>query len=206
LSAFGLGGFVPHSFSDVTPGGYGPHGVDPFWAYAAIDACVAAGIVAGYPGGTYQPANPVTRDQMAVYIARAVAGGDNNVPDFTSTPSFSDVGVEHWALKYIEYAVSHDVVQGYDATHYVPDAVVDRGQMAVFVARSQGWVKLGDDMTTAPQVFPDVLTGFWAGTAVKACVDHAVVQGYLDGLYHPSDTVTRDQMAIYVSRAFQLSS
>jgi hypothetical protein len=72
------------------------------------------------------------------------------------------------------------------------------------VARSQGWVNLGDDMTTAPQVFPDVPAGFWAGTAVKACVDHAVVQGYLDGLYHPDDPVTRDQMAVYVARAFEL--
>ncbi len=176
-----------------------------FWAYAQAKACVDAGIVTGYDDGLYHPERQVTRDQMAVYIARALAGGDGNVPAGPVQASFGDVPTNHWAYKYIEYAVSHDVVQGYDATHYVPDAVVDRGQMAVFVARSQGWVNLGDDMTTAPQVFPDVPAGFWAGTAVKACVDHAVVQGYLDGLYHPSDPVTRDQMAVYVARAFQLS-
>jgi hypothetical protein len=27
-------------------------------------------VVQGYPNGTYRPANPVTRDQMAVYVAR----------------------------------------------------------------------------------------------------------------------------------------
>jgi len=59
-------------------------------------------------------------------------------------------------------------------------------------------------MTTAPQVFPDVPAGYWSGTAIKACVDHGVVQGYLDGLYHPGDPVTRDQMAVYIARAFQL--
>jgi hypothetical protein len=174
------------------------------WALSEVEAIYRAGITVGYPDGLYHPSDPVTRAQMAVYISRALADGDENVPEFTGTPSFTDVGPDHWGLKYIEYAVSHDVVQGYDTTHYVPDAVVDRGQMAVFVARSQGWVNLGDDMTTAPQVFPDVPAGFWAGTAVKACVDHGVVQGYLDGLYHPSDTVTRDQMAVYVARAFQL--
>jgi hypothetical protein len=49
-----------------------------------------------------------------------------------------------------------------------------------------------------------VPAGFWAGTAIKACVDHGVVKGYLDGLYHPSDPVTRDQMAVYAARAFGL--
>jgi hypothetical protein len=203
------GCYSPERTFEVEPVNTDPPNVfadlpDDHWALGEIMAAYLADIVAGYPDGTYQPANPVGRDQMAVYISRAMAGGDSNVPGFTETPTFTDVPAGNWALKYVEYAVSHDVVQGYDATHYVPDAVVDRGQMAVFVARSQGWVSLGDDMTTAPEVFPDIPAGFWAGTAVKACVDHGVVQGYLDGLYHPDDSVTRDQMAVYISRAFEL--
>jgi hypothetical protein len=31
-----------------------------------------------------------------------------------------------------------------------------------------------------------------------------VVQGYDDGYYHPEVMVTRDQMAVYVARAFDL--
>jgi hypothetical protein len=31
-----------------------------------------------------------------------------------------------------------------------------------------------------------------------------VVQGYDDGLYHPDAAVARDQMAMYVARAFRL--
>jgi hypothetical protein len=30
------------------------------------------------------------------------------------------------------------------------------------------------------------------------------VQGYPDGLYRPNTKVTRDQMAVYVARAFDL--
>ncbi len=30
----------------------------------------------------------------------------------------------------------------------------------------------------------------------------AVTQGYPDGLYHPEEPCTRDQMAVYVARAF----
>jgi minor extracellular protease Epr len=43
-----------------------------------------------------------------------------------------------------------------------------------------------------------------ARTAVQACVGHGVVQGYDDGLYRPDAAVTREQMAVYVARAFEL--
>ena len=45
---------------------------------------------------------------------------------------------------------------------------------------------------------------FWAGTAVQACVENSVVHGYDDGYYRPEVTVTRDQIAVYVQRAFDL--
>jgi hypothetical protein len=40
---------------------------------------------------------------------------------------------------------------------------------------------------------------------VEYCVEHGVVQGYEDGLYRPERVVTRDQMAVYVARAFELA-
>ena len=55
-----------------------------------------------------------------------------------------------------------------------------------------------------PALFIDVPAGFWAGTAIEACVDNAVVNGYPDGLYRPYADVTRDQMAVYIARAFGL--
>jgi len=174
------------------------------WACAEILACVEAGIVAGYEDGLYHPDWPVTRDQMAVYIARALAGGDDNVPEFTGTPTFPDAGEECWALDYIEYAVESEVIAGYVDGQYHPEYEVTRDQMAVYVSRARAWVGVDDDMTTAPELFPDVPAGYWSGTAIEACVTNDVVQGYLDGLYHPDYVVTRDQMAVYVARAFGL--
>ncbi len=46
--------------------------------------------------------------------------------------------------------------------------------------------------------------GFWSGVAIKACLDNGVVKGYDDGTYQPGREVTRDQMAVYVARAFDL--
>ncbi len=189
------------------------------WARGDIEACEEAGIVAGYPGGSYCPDNAVTRAQMAVYIARALAGGDDNVPVFTGTPSFPDVPEEHWALDYVEYAVEQNVVTGYDDGTYHPDEEVTRAQMAVYIARAlvapAGEAGLAGYVPAEPRNFADVPpTGYgddgtepyWAYTHIEYCVENGVVQGYLDGNYHPDEVVTRAQMAVYVARAFELVS
>jgi hypothetical protein len=175
------------------------------WSFSSISAVAAHDIALGYPDRSYRPKYAITRDQMAAYISRAMAGGDANVPSpAPGTQTFADVDAEHWAYSYVEYASAQGVVTGYDDQLYHSADPVDRGQMAVFVARSRGWVALDDDMTTAPELFPDVPAGYWAGTAIEACVDQGVVQGYDDGYYRPDTTVTRDQMAVYVGRAFEL--
>jgi endo-1,4-beta-xylanase len=175
------------------------------WATHAIELCVDAAIVSGHDDGAYRPGESVTRDQMAVYIARALAGGDGNVPEVTGTPSFPDVDAEHWAFDHIEYAVSAEVVAGYADDRYRPEEEVTRDQMAVYLARARAWVGIDDDISGAGDLFEDVPAGFWAGAAIAACLDNGVTHGYEDDLYRPSSVVTRDQMAVFVARAFELA-
>jgi hypothetical protein len=178
------------------------------WAYDEIEACVDANVVKGYTDGLYHPSTPVTRDQMAVYISRALVSpsGDAAIPDPPATPSFSDVPETFWAYKHIEYAVSQNVVKGYEDGTYQPGVTVDRGQMAVYVARAI--VAPGGDAAipdpVPPATFPDVPDSFWAYKQVEYCVGQGVVTGYEDGNYHPDYPVTRDQMAVYIARAFGL--
>lgn len=176
-----------------------------YWAYDEIMECFVADVVDGYADGLYRPERPVSRGQMAVYISRAMAGGDRYVPEADPEPTFPDVDTDHWTYRYVEYTVSHHVVSGYSDGNYHPDWELTRAQMAVYIARARGWVGLWDDMDTAPDLFPDVPAGFWSGSAIEACVAHDVVVGYPDGLYRPTRSVTRAQMAVYIARAFQLT-
>jgi hypothetical protein len=181
-----------------------------FWAAREIAACVDAGIVKGFDDGTYRPAIAVGRDQMAVYIARAVAGGDSQVPAGPPTATFSDVPTDFWAFRYIEYARSESIVTGYPNGTYEPTVPLDRGQMAVFIARAMADPsdRPGLDSYQPPSSpsFADVPADFWSLRFVEyiADPDHLVTRGYPDGLYHPEQTCARDQMAAYIARAFQL--
>ena len=129
-------------------------------------------------------------------------------PD-AGTQTFLDIDSEHWAYKYIEYCYAQGIVQGYvdsrtGAVNYRPGFTVTRDVMAVFMARANGWVIIGEPMNTAGDLFPDVWAGYWAGTAIQACITNGVVKGYDDGYYRPTTAVTRDQMAVFIYRAFDL--
>ncbi|MGD0113681.1 MAG: FG-GAP-like repeat-containing protein [Armatimonadota bacterium] len=182
---------------------------EDFWALDQILSCVDAGIAKGYSDGTYKPGAPVTRDQMAVYISRALAGGDAAVPTGPATATFSDVPTDYWAFKYVEYAVEQNVVKGYSDGTYKPADQVTRDQMAVFIARSiytptAARLDLTGYTPPATPDFPDVLTNYWAYKYIEYAKQAGIVNGYPDGDYRPEDVVTRDQMAVYVARAFQL--
>ena len=176
-----------------------------FWAVDAIEAAKAAGIVGGYAGDVYLPQGVVTRDQMAVFIARALAGGEANVPTGPATPNFPDVPADHWAYRHIEYVRQQGVASGYwDGYH--PGDSLDRAQMAVFVARAMAGGEEALASYTPPETpsFPDVPADFWSYKYVEYLRQAEVVGGYWDGLYHPELLCTRDQMAVFVARAFGL--
>lgn len=176
------------------------------WALEEIAECIEGEIVQGYPDGSYLPEVKVSRAQMAAFVSRAHAGGDNAVPEGPEEATFPDVPTGHWAYDYVEYASANAIVTGYSGGTYQPSWIVNRGQMAVFIARAEDWVSLDDDLATAPELFLDVPAGYWAGKAIEACVSHGVVQGYSDGSYRPTAAVTRDQMAVYIARAFELAT
>jgi hypothetical protein len=179
-----------------------------FWAAAQIEACVTAGVVRGYDDGTYQPTLSVTRDQMAVYIARALAGGDSGVPEYMGTADFSDVGLDYWAAKYIYSIRDENIVTGYEDGTYQPTRVVTRDQMAVYIARAVATPHGDEGLASyeppdAPS-FSDVPADSWAYRYVEYAKSQDIVSGYTDGTYQPDAAVTRDQMAVYIARAFAL--
>jgi len=56
----------------------------------------------------------------------------------------------------------------------------------------------------ATATFPDVPTNFWAFQDIEALAASGITQGQPDGNFHPTDPVTRAQMATFLARALGL--
>ena len=176
------------------------------WAYREIMACTAGGVVQGYPDGLYHPDLEVDRGSMSAFIARAMLGGESQVPVAVGEAAFPDVPTGSWASSYVKYLLAYDLVAGYLDGDYHPELPVDRGQMAVFIARAAVW-PLGEEGLAAytpplSPTFSDVPPGSWCFKHVEYLVAAGVVNGYADGTYRPDAVVSRDQMAMYVARGF----
>jgi len=179
-------------FPDIAPGAAGA------WAATQVQECAGRVpmIVGGYGDGTYRPSLTVTRDQMAVFMQRAMelllASNDGH---------FVDVPIGYWAGDQIQSCVDAGIVGGFDPTHYGPTMVVNRDAMAVFVARGMAGGESNVPAGPGTATFSDVPVGYWAYDHVEYAVAHSVVGGYGDGTYRPTLSVTRDQMAVFVYRA-----
>ena len=179
------------------------------WALLAVAACIQSKIVFGYPDDLYHPEMTVTRAQMAAFIGRALAGGESAVPKAKGKATFGDVSPSHWAYQYVQYIGDAGIVQGYPDGTYQPEQTMTRAQMAAFIARSVA-ARNGEDGPAgyqAPETptFGDVATDAWCYGDVEYLAEQGVVSGYDDATYRPDDNVKRDQMAVYIARAFELT-
>jgi hypothetical protein len=149
------------------------------WATSADGGAVDRRIVIGSPEND-------DRDEKSPQLVHAQYNGG----------VFHDVPITHPHRPAIQLVADKGIASGTTATTYSPDAPVNRGQMATFLARSQGLSPQGS--TRFSDVAPD---NVHAG-AISAIADQGWATGRSDGTFGPFDPVTREQMATFLDRAF----
>lgn len=167
---------------------------------AAIDCVHHWDISRGVSAGEYRPAAPVTRAQMATFIAQSLdllhdpaaalpAEADDVFPDVPGDNAHADS---------INRLAAVDIVQGRGDERYEPDGRVTRAQMASFLARAFAYATDRSPAADGGE-FTDV-----AGDTHEEAIDQVaglgVAGGYRDGTYRPRSDVRRDQMASFLSR------
>ena len=122
----------PNVFNDVPE-------TNPFCRF--IEELAARGVVSGCGGGNYCPGDPVTREQMAVFVLRTLDPTLN--PPACGTPVFTDVPASSGFCKWIEELVRRNVVTGCAPNLYCPTQPVTREQMGVFISGTFGLTLYG---------------------------------------------------------------
>jgi Beta-propeller repeat/S-layer homology domain len=168
---------------------------NPFADYIAL--IKASGITSGCSPTSYCPDLSTTRGQMAVFIIRALMGGDNF--PFPATPYFTDVPVGNPFFRWIQKMRELGITSGCSPVTYCPDAPVTRGQMSVFLIRAL----LGNTFNaSATPYFTDVPANHPFFPFIQKMKEWGITSGCSATQYCPDDNTTRGQMAVFLVRAF----
>jgi hypothetical protein len=123
----------PNIFGDVPD-------TSPFCRF--IEELSIRGVVSGCGGGNYCPTDPVTREQMSVFVL--VTLDPTLDPPACSPPNvFGDVPETSPFCRWIEELAARGVVSGCGGGNYCPTAPVTREQMGVFLTVTFGLTLYG---------------------------------------------------------------
>jgi hypothetical protein len=106
-----------------------------------VEELARRGVVGGCGGGNYCPANPATREQMAVFVLRTL--DPTLTPPPCGAPMFADVPASSAFCPWIEELARRGVVTGCGGGNYCPTASVTREQMSVFLTVTFGLTLYG---------------------------------------------------------------
>lgn len=114
---------------------------------------------------------------------------------------FYDVPTNHWAYKEIKELANANIISGTGNDLFSPNEQITRAQLATFIVRA---TKL--PVISSINGFKDVPSSHWAAATISAA-DQAGLFDYIDGAYFkPDEPVTRDEVAVVLAKAFQLTA
>ena len=187
---------VGGSFGDV-PASY------QFYRY--VETIYHKGVTGGCGAGAdYCPDSDVTRAQMAVFLLKSKYGSDYAPPDCTGMV-FTDVPCTGGPFDpWIEDLANKSITGGCGGGLYCPANLVTRAQMAVFLLKTEHGPAYKLPGCTGT-VFLDVpCTGGIYDAWIEALANEGITGGCGGGNYCPDNPNTRGQMAVFLTKTFDL--
>ena len=136
--------------------------------------------------------------KKVVYLLLAFVLLLSLTPRQAAAAGFPDVPKNHRFYEDIMYLLDQGVISS--SNRFGIEDYVTREQVAIMVSKSIG-LSGGNSSTT----FKDVPVSSAASGYINSAVKKGIIQGFPDGTFRPKEIVTRGQMAIFLSRAFDLT-
>jgi len=115
--------------------------------------------------------------------------------------SFSDVAGTHWAAPVLKLLAAKHIVEGTGTAQFAPDKPITRAEFAAMIARSLRIEATGQAETT----FTDIGAADWYRGAIQAISEAGIVNGRSASSFDPKATITREEMAAILVRAYEYS-
>lgn len=107
------------------------------WYAGYVQAAVTAGLIDGYEDDTFRAGTPVTREELAVLLTRALAFAGHKTGTTGSTAAtFTDsASVSAWAKEAVRAAQAEGLVNGLEDGSFRPQAQATRAEAAAMIKR-----------------------------------------------------------------------
>ncbi len=139
--------------------------------------------------------------EVAVFQYKIENTANEAEGEITNARDFADIE-GHWARDDIKAVVEKGIIDGMTATEFKPEEKITRAQFAKLLSAALN-VKVDQGSAIS---FKDVPAGAWYHDYVAAAVKAGLIMGYNDSIFAPDENITREQMAVIISRALKMKS
>ena len=167
-----------------------------------VETVFRSGVTAGCGSGHYCRNDPVTREQMAVFLLKSKHDTAYLPPACAGT--FDDVVCPGQFTDWIEQLAAEGITGGCGGNNYCPADPVTRAQLAVFLLKTEhgsshvpppcGGI-FGD--VTCPSLYANWIEELYGENVTSGCQASPL-------LYCPGSSSTRGQMAVFLVKTFGL--
>ena len=168
-----------------------------YWARPFITTLAARGIVNGFPGGYFQPDEPVTRAEYAALLQEAF-----NQPPGDKSVKYDDVTSDFWGAPAIDRATSTGFLQGYPGNVFQPGQPIPRVQALVALVSGLDLAPPADPAQVV-QTYQDAaeIPNYATEKVATATASGLVVNYPEQNVLNPNTNATRAEVAAFIHQA-----
>ncbi len=163
----------------------------------AVQWMVNNNVITGDQYGYFNPTKKISRAELVTIIVKALNIDTTNLP---TTPTYSDVPVQHWAYKYVEAASRAGIISGTGNGMFGISGLSTREQVTMILLNS---LSVSKEAVLAAQGL-DGLSRFsdldnmsdWAKASIQFAVSNNIMSGTGTNTFSPSGKATKEQIAV----------
>ncbi len=129
------------------------------WSNRAISTLYNAGIIKGYPDGTFRPSDPISRAEFATIAAKF------DKLELQNTSKFTDI-FGHWAEKYITSSEIKGWIKGYPDMSFKPEQDITRAEAMTLINNVLERSVPEENIHPDAMFWPDIKSDDWYYEAV----------------------------------------
>ncbi|MBQ4517609.1 MAG: S-layer homology domain-containing protein [Clostridia bacterium] len=153
---------------------------------------VSAPPVYGGGGGTSVGSNPIGGGIVTLPPAQ------ESQPVQTKEIPFNDVAKEHWAYAYVKQLYSEKIINGTSETEFSPSNSIKRQD---FVKILVGILNM--ELSLNDSTFTDLSVGCYYEPYIMTAAENGLISGVGDGSFGMNADITREDVAVIISRVLE---